>query len=125
MVCNNQEHYSYEVPSFIYWNGPEGFQETKRTCLYEHGAEGNAVADFNNDGFLDIAITSMMGNERGGYDPSYLYLGKDDGSLDVDHKIDLPGREAYEQAFADLNDDGQVDILIINRGETNRLSCDG
>ncbi len=122
LICNNQEHYSYEVPSFIYWNGPDGFQETKRTCLYEHGAEGNAIADFNNDGYPDILITSMMGNSRGGYDPSYLYLGKPDGSFDVNHRIELPGREPYEQAFADLNDDGQVDILMVNRGETNRVA---
>ncbi|MEJ2618225.1 MAG: VCBS repeat-containing protein, partial [Ignavibacteriaceae bacterium] len=122
LVCNNQEHYSYEVPSFIYWNGPDGFQKTKRTCLYEHGAEGNAVADFNNDGYLDVLITSMMGNSRGDYDPLYLYLGKDDGTFDPDNHINLIGREAYEQAFADMNDDGQVDILVVNRGETTRLA---
>ena len=122
LVCNNQEHYSYEVPSYVYWNGPEGFQETKRTCLYEHGAEGNAIADFNNDGYPDICITSMMGNSRGGYDPSYLYFGKQDGSFDVNQRIELPGREPYEQAFADLNDDGQVDVLMVNRGETSRVA---
>ena len=121
LVCNNQEHYSYEVPSFIYWNGPDGFQETKRTCLYEHGAEGNAIADFNNDGYLDVLITSMMGNSRGDYDQLYLYYGKNDGRFDVNNRVNLIGREAYEQAFADLNDDGQVDIIVINRGETTRL----
>ena len=121
LVCDNQEHYSYEVPSFIYWNGPKGFQETKRTPLYEHGAEGNAIADFNHDGYQDVLICSMMGNSRGGYDPSYLYFGKSDGSFDVNHRIELPGREPYEQAFADLNDDGKVDILMANRGETNRV----
>ncbi|MCX6168471.1 MAG: VCBS repeat-containing protein [Ignavibacteriales bacterium] len=122
LVCNNQEQYSYEVPSFIYWNGPEGFKETKRTPLYEHGAEGNSIADFNNDGYPDILITSMMGNSRGDYDPSYLYFGKSDGSFDEKHRIELPGREAYEQAFADLNDDGKVDVLMVNRGETNRVA---
>ncbi len=122
LVCNFQEHYSYEVPSFIYWNGPDGFQTTKRTCLYEHGAQGNAIADFDGDGHLDILITSMMGNSRGDYDPCYLYFGNDDGRYSVQNRIELPGREAYEQAFADLDDDGQVDILIVNRGETTRLA---
>lgn len=122
LVCNFQEHYSFEVPSFIYWNSPDGFKETNRTPLYEHGAQGNAIADFNNDGHLDILITSMMGNSRGDYDPSYLYLGKDDGSIDVENKILLPSREGYEQAFADLDDDGFVDIIIQNRGETYRTA---
>lgn len=122
LVCNFQEHYSYEVPSFIYWNGPDGFQTTKRTCLYEHGAQGNAIADFDGDGQLDILITSMMGNSRGDYDPNYLYFGNDEGRYSVENRIELPGRETYEQAFADLDDDGQVDILLMNRGETTRLA---
>jgi hypothetical protein len=122
LICNFQEHYSYEVPSFIYWNGPDGFQLTSRTPLYEHGAQGNAIADFDNDGNLDILITSMMGNSRGDYDPSTLFLGRSDGSFSMDNSIALPGREAYEQAFVDLDDDGDTDILLINRGEVTRLA---
>ena len=120
LVCNFQGYYSYEVPSFIYWNSPHGFSLTMRTPLYEHGAEGNAIADFDGDGNLDILITSMMGNSRGDYDPSYLYFGSDKGNYSVNSRIELTGREPYEQAFADLDDDGQVDILLINRGETVR-----
>ncbi|MCA9441152.1 MAG: VCBS repeat-containing protein, partial [Candidatus Omnitrophica bacterium] len=74
-VNNFQEHYSYEVPSFIYWNGPDGFSLTKRTPIYEHGAQGNAVADFDGDGHVDLAVTSMMGRSRGDYDPCHLYFG--------------------------------------------------
>lgn len=120
LICNFQEHYSYEVPSFIYWNGPEGFSISKRTPLYEHGAQGNAIADFNNDGHLDIILTSMMGNSRGDYDPSFLYFGDEKGQYSIANRVELPGREAYEQAFADLDDDEQVDILLLNRGEVTR-----
>ena len=120
LVCNFQEHYSYEVPSFIYWNGPKGFSSTRRTPLYEHGAQGNAIADLDGDGNLDIIITSMMGNSRGDYDPNYLYWGNEKGLYSSKNRLELPGREAYEQAMADLDDDGQTDILIINRGETTR-----
>ena len=120
LVCNFQEHYSYEVPSFIYWNGPDGFDITRRTPLYEHGAQGNAIADLNGDGHLDILITSMMGTSRGDYDPSYLYFGGRDGAYNVDSRIELPGREPYEQDMADLDDDGQVDILLQNQGEVMR-----
>jgi hypothetical protein len=93
-----------------------------RTCLYEHGAQGNTIADFDGDEFLDILITSMMGNSRGGYDPSYLYFGQSDGGFNDDDRVELLGREAYEQAFADLDDDGDVDILLANRGEITRLA---
>jgi hypothetical protein len=120
LVCNFQEHYSYEVPSFIYWNSPKGFSLTNRTTLFEHGAQGNAIADFDGDGNLDVLITSMMGNSRGDYDPSYLYLGNERGKYSMEDRIELPGREAYEQAFADLDDDNQVDLLMVNRGEVTR-----
>ncbi len=120
LVCNFREHYSYEVPSFIYWNGPQGFDLTRRTCLYEHGAQGSAIADLDGDGHLDIVITSMMGNSRGDYDPSYLYLGDERGNYTPARRIELIGREPYEQAIADLDDDGQVDVLLVNRGETSR-----
>ncbi len=123
LVVNNfQGHYSYEVPSFIYWNSKDGFKKSKRTPIYEHGSQGNTIADLNGDGFLDILITSMMGNSRGYYDNSYLYFGQKDGSFNPDDKINLPGREAYEQAFTDLDDDGDVDIIQVNRGETNRIT---
>jgi hypothetical protein len=122
VVANFQEHYSYEVPSFIYWNGPNGFSENKRTPLYEHGATGVTIADLNNDGFPEILITSMMGNSRGDYDPSFLYIGTDDGGFDVDYPIELLGREPYGFVFADLDDDGYVDIVLANRGETTRLT---
>ena len=120
LVCNFQEHYSYEVPSFIYWNSPGGFDFTRRTPLYEHGAQGNEIADFNGDGHLDILITSMMGASRGDYDPSFLYFGDQSGNYRVEDRISVPGREAYEQAMADLNDDSEVDLLLLNQGEVTR-----
>ena len=122
VISNFQEHYSFEVPSFIYWNSPQGFQQTMRTPLYEHGAQGNTISDLNGDGYLDIIINSMVGNSRGGYDPSYLYFGQPDGGFNANDRIELPGREAYEQAFTDLDDDGDVDILLANRGEVTRLA---
>jgi hypothetical protein len=122
VVANFQEHYSYEVPTFIYWNGPDGFSENKRTPLYEHGATGVTIADLNNDGFPEILITSMMGNSRGDYDPSFLYIGTDDGGFDVDNPIELLGREPYGFVFADFDDNGYVDIALANRGETTRLA---
>ena len=120
VVCNFQEAYSYEVPSFIYWNGPQGFDVTKRTPIYEHGAQGVVAADFNGDGHPDLLFTSMIGGSRGDYDDSYLYIGNSKGEYSVDRRILLPGREADEQAMADLNDDGKVDVVLMNEGETNR-----
>jgi hypothetical protein len=120
LVCNFQDAYSFEVPSFVYWNGPQGFEVTRRTPLYGHGAQGCEVADLNGDGHLDIVMTAMMGRSRGDYDPSYLYAGNARGEYSVADRVELPGREPYEQAMADLNDDGQTDVVLLNQGEVTR-----
>ncbi len=119
-ISNSQEAYSYEVPSFLYWNSPDGFDTARRTCLYEHGAAGNAVADFNGDGNLDILVNSMMSRSRGDYEENYIYWGNAEGQYSEKDRISLPGRDSYEFVMADLNDDGQVEIVFTNSGEGGR-----
>ena len=63
---------------------------------------------------------ATRGRSRGDFDPSYLYLGDAHGAYSVDRRISLPTREAYEQAMADLDDDGQVDVVLMNQGEVTR-----
>ncbi|MFQ5676196.1 MAG: FG-GAP repeat domain-containing protein, partial [bacterium] len=50
VVCNYKENDVFELPSFIYWNSPQGFDVSRRSHLVTRGAQGVAVADFNNDG---------------------------------------------------------------------------
>src|SRR5260370_39087782 len=57
VVSNYQGYYTYDVPSYIYWNCPHGFDPLRRTPLYTHGAAGVAVADFNEDGNPDILFS--------------------------------------------------------------------
>ncbi len=119
-ISNFQEAYSYEVPSFLYWNSPDGFDTARRTCLYEHGAAGNAAADFNGDGNLDILVNSMMSRSRGDYEENYIYWGNAEGWYSEKERLSLPGRDSYEYVMADLNDDGQVEIAFTNSGEGGR-----
>ena len=88
--------------------------------MYKRQAQGSAITDFDGDGHLDILITSMMGRSRGDVDPSYLYVGNREGQYSTTDRIVLPGREPYEQAMADLDDDGDVDVILLNQGEVTR-----
>jgi len=119
-VSNYQEHYSYEVPSFVYWNSPQGFDSSLRTPIYEHGATGNCLADFDGDGHLDILVCSFIAGSRGDYDRNYVYLGDSKGQFSAGRRLELAGRESYEFAIADFDDDGMVDLASTNSGEVTR-----
>jgi len=119
-VSNHREHYSYEVPSFVYWNSPTGFDTSRRTPIYEHGATGNCIADYDGDGHLDILVCSFTARSRGDYDENYIYWGDPTGQYSVDRRAEFAGRESYEFAIADYDDDGLVDLAMTNSGEVGR-----
>jgi hypothetical protein len=117
VVSNYQEHNTWELPSFVYWNSPSGFDLSRRTPLFEHGAKGNAIADFNGDGNLDILIVSTVTTTENEYHPNYVYWGNEKGLYSPQHRIELPGLETLWGGMADLDDDGQADIIFSNHGE--------
>jgi hypothetical protein len=120
VVSNFREHTSFDVPSFVYWNSPNGFDATRRTPLYTSGAAGNVVADFDGDGAADVAFCQFAGRSLGEPTNNFVYWGDAKGNYSVDNRLVLPGNEGYGQALSDLNDDGQVDLLICNSGEVSR-----
>jgi hypothetical protein len=117
VVSNYQEHNTWELPSFVYWNSPDGFDLSRRTPLFEHGARGNAIADFNGDGNLDILIVSTQTTTENEYHPNYVYWGNETGRYSSRQRLELPGLETQWAGMADFDDDGQVDIIFSNHGE--------
>jgi hypothetical protein len=47
-------------PSYVYWNGPNGFSAEHVTLLPTFAASGVAIADFNRDGFRDIRFANHV-----------------------------------------------------------------
>ncbi len=86
--------------------------------LYEYGDTPTSVAaaDLNRDGFMDLAVTN------GGPMSSAvsIWLGQGDGTflLPTDYKT---GKRPLSVSFADFNNDGLLDLLVVN-GQMNTIT---
>jgi hypothetical protein len=112
----------YTVNSFIYWGqagGPYGvhYDTAHRTELPTVGAMSLTAADLNGDGQLDLSFANFYNGVT--YDVnSFIYWGQAGGPQGVTYTItqrtNLPGVGAHRIASADLNSDGQRDVVLQN-----------
>ena len=104
-----QPHHSYV---YIYWGGPEGFSEQRKCVLRADAANSFAIADFNNDGWLDL----FVGNYHSGKDRdinSFLYWNRK-GKFDELDREQLFTHSASGCIAADFNEDGYIDLAVAN-----------
>lgn len=77
------------------------------------------IADFNNDGKPDIAVTNFYSNNI------TRFLGRGDGTFTTPGaNIGVQGNPAQIIA-ADYNRDGKMDLFVLNRGSNNISVLDG
>lgn len=110
-------NWQYEIDSYIYWGGPNGYTTTHRLGLPTQGASGNAVADLDEDGYLDI-VFSNVGRGSGPFpNPvgvnSYIYWGSNQGYTTT-NRTEVPTSGSTGCSVADLDGDGYLDIVFSN-----------
>ncbi len=104
-----QPHHSYV---YIYWGGPEGFSERRKCVLRGDAADSFAIADFNNDGFLDLFVGSYHGGKDRDIN-SFLYWNRNGSFKELDREL-LFTHSASGCVAADFNEDGYVDLAVAN-----------
>ena len=108
--------------SYIYW-GPT-FSTAKRTELPTVGAQEISAADLDVDGYLDLVFSNSGTLGTGRNVNSYIYWGAKNGAFSVTSKSELPTHGAKGNSVADVNGDGNLDIVFSNSedGKTNSVN---
>ena len=97
----------------IYWNGPEGLGESRKTLLPANNVLSIGVADLDNDGLLDLFVPCYH-NGRTRDIESYIYWNKVGRGFCASDFTRLFAHSASGCVAADFNEDGWVDLAVAN-----------
>ena len=98
---------------YIYWNGPDGLSEARRTLLPADGVNSMALGDFNNDGRLDLFVGSYSDSRWRDLD-SFIYWNRAGRYFSASDRQRLFTHSVSGSIAADFNEDGYVDLAVAN-----------
>ena len=99
-------------------NGTGNFAPPVQLFALATEPDSIAVGDFNNDGKLDVVVANFG---EAGFGPATIsvFLGNGDGTFQPPTNLPLPADAGpWEVAVADLNGDGNLDIVSSNNNES-------
>jgi hypothetical protein len=102
----------YQTDSWIYLGSEFGYDESQRWSVATVGGMGVDAADFDGDGYVDLAFASVQDGEDRIID-SLVYYNSASGF--ADDPIELPTIGCSDPTVADVDSDGWTDIVFSNR----------
>ena len=116
VTVNAHNGVTAELPSFIYWSGPGGMEES-RTDLPTIGAHDVVAMDINQDGRLDLLFPSAWVDNQNPSKPRPIHVyvqGEDRSFRDEGERYGIIATGATGIATSDLNNDGYQEIVLAN-----------
>ena len=116
VTANSQNGVSSDLNSYVYCGGEKGFGTT-RTDLPTIGAYDVAIMDINRDGRLDLIFPSSWYDSHNPAHPMLfrVYLQEKNRKFkDTSKDYGIWGTGAVSIAVSDLNDDGNLEIVVAN-----------
>ncbi len=97
----------------ILWGSRQGYSEQKILRLEAYDPLEHAVADLNQDGFLDIVMSNYHAYFTRSI-PAFIYWGSSEGTYSEARRSNLPAESSGALTVADLNQDTWFDIVVFN-----------
>ena len=101
------------MPSYLYSNGPQGFDPARRTDLQGFGPVNAQAADLNGDGHPDLVLINRSSGRVGPMD-SFIYWGNAAHTYSPASMTALPGANNTVATAGDFDQNGYVDIALPN-----------
>ena len=116
LVCSGHLSLKHTMPSeygkfVIYWGGPDGFQEHRKTQLPSPCCNALTIHDFNGDGLLDIYGTAYSNTRCRDID-SKMYFQTPDRMFHQDNFQNIFNHSGCGCLAGDFNGDGYVDLAV-------------
>ena len=118
LVFVGRDHNEQGECSWIYWGGPDGFSEARRTALPSMRACDVAVGDLNGNGCDDVAICQKQNDESYSVE-SLVYRGTREG-IDPE-PIHLATHGARRVFVARTSDDPNPQLIFVNQLARNAI----
>jgi len=104
------------VDRVLLGDGRGGIRKAYNLSAISDRSYTGGLADFNGDGFLDIAISNDAPDRK------LVYFNDGKGNFTIGSEFGLPEWPTRNLSIADINNDGLPDLILANRGDLGNTS---
>ncbi len=111
VLASYRSDHGWETQSLVYWGSSAGYSEDDVLGLATAGCQAGAAADFDQDGWPDLAFTSSY--DGASYESAVSVYAGTAAGFEADG-TSLPATGSQAALAADLDEDGYPDLLVTN-----------